>query len=40
MYEFNMRLFLAQLTLLYIAYVEQENNVDDEFTEDLRTFFI
>ena len=32
--------YLAQLTLLYIACIEQENNVDDEFTEDVRTFLI
>ena len=32
--------YLTQLTLLYIACIEQENNVDDEFTEDVRTFLI
>ena len=26
------RCFLSQLTLLYIALIEQLNNVDDEFT--------
>ena len=32
--------FLAQLTLLYIACIEQENNVDDDFTEYVRTFLM
>ena len=33
-----MILFLSQLTLLRIALIEQENNVDDDFTEYVRTF--
>ena len=33
-------LFLSQFTLLYIAHIEQENNVDVEFTEDVRTFLM
>ena len=32
--------FLALLNLLYIACIEQENNVDDDLTEDVRTFLI
>ena len=40
MYEFSMIFFLAQLAILYIVRIEQENNVDDDFTEDLRTFII
>ena len=32
--------FLPRLTLLYIAHIEQENNVDNEFTEDVRTFLM
>ena len=29
-------IFLAGLTLLYIALIGQDNNVEDEFTEDAR----
>ena len=32
--------FLAQWNLLYIAHIEQENNVDDEFPEDICTFLM
>ena len=32
--------FLAQLTLIYTAHIEQENNVDDDFTKGLRTVLI
>ena len=32
--------FLPKLTLLYIARIEQENNVDYDFTEDVRTFLM
>ena len=39
MYDFNMRrCCLAQLILLDISRIEQNNNVDDDFTEDARTF--
>ena len=31
---------LAQITILYMTRIEQENNVDDDFTEDVRTFLI
>ena len=41
MYEFNMRhFFQVLLTLLYIARIEQDNIVDDAFTEDVHTFLI
>ena len=40
MYDFNMRHFLVRLTLLKIAHIEQGNNVDDDLTEDVRTFLI
>ena len=30
--------FFAPLTLLYIILIEQENSVDDDFTEDVRNF--
>ena len=30
--------FLERWTILYIERIEQENNVDDEFTEDVHTF--
>ena len=37
-YDFNMRrCFLAELDIFYIARIEQENNIDDKFTEDVRT---
>ena len=40
-YDINMRhCFLAQLTQLYIASIEQEINVYDEFTEDVCTFLM
>ena len=32
--------FKAILTLLDIAHIEKVNNVDDDFTEDVRTFLI
>ena len=32
--------FLELLTLLYITRIEQENNGDDDFTEDVRTFLM
>ena len=32
--------FLARLTLFYITRIEQENNFDDDFSEDIRTFII
>ena len=32
--------FLAQFTILYIARIDQENNVDDEFAEDVRTLIV
>ena len=34
------RCFCARFTLLYIERIEQENNVDDDFNEDLRTFLM
>ena len=34
------RFFKARLTLLYIACIEQENNVDDDFIEDARNFIL
>ena len=34
------RCFREQLTLFYIARIEQENNVYDDFTEDVRTFLM
>ena len=40
MYDFNMRHYSAQLTLIYIVRIEQESNVYDEFTEDVSTFLI
>ena len=40
-YDFNMiRLFLARLTLLYIAFIEQNNYVDDNFIEDVHTVLL
>ena len=40
-YDFNMRrYFLTWYTLLYIECFEQEINVDDDITEDLRIFLI
>ena len=40
-YDFNMRCcFWARLNILYIARIEQENNFDDDFNEDMRTFLI
>ena len=33
-------LFWAQWYILYIASIEQENNVDDEFIEDVRIFVL
>ena len=33
-------LFWEQLTILYTSCIQQENNVDDDFTEDVRTFII
>ena len=39
MYDFNMRrCCLAQLIVLDISRIEQNNNVDNDFTEDARTF--
>ena len=38
-YDFSMRrFFLAQRTILYIARIKQESNVDDEFIEDVCNF--
>ena len=31
---------LAWLTMIYIERIGQENNVDGEFTEDVRTFLM
>ena len=33
-------LFWEQLTILYTSCIQQENNVDDDFTEDVSTFII
>ena len=39
--DFNMRRwFLAQWTLLYISHIEQENNVDDDFINDVLIFLL
>ena len=34
------RFFLARLTILYISGIKQENNVEDDLTEGLRTFIM
>ena len=34
------RLFWARWTILYIAHIKQENNVGDDFIEDVRTFLL
>ena len=34
------RCFPERFTLLNIACIEQENNIGDDFTEDVRTFFM
>ena len=35
-----MKSFFARLTISCIARIEQENYVDDEFTEDVHTFIM
>ena len=37
-YITSTRFFFALLTTLHIAHIEQENNVDDDFTEDVQLF--
>ena len=40
-YDFSLRrLFWARSTILYIARIEQENNVDDDFIEGVRIFLL
>ena len=34
------RLLRSQWTLLYIALIEKENNVDGDFIEDVRIFIL